>query len=103
MTVYHFHRDIQRKTYLSGVWEALTARSRLVREYATRHDRRDLIHGWSDLDPHVMDIVVDGQPLAKIESHHGTEDVHVYGDHPDAQTFIQEAITQGYKPNETKS
>ena len=103
MSISHFHRDVKEKSYLSGVWTAIRNRSALARGFAGYFHNDTLHYGWCDFDPHTIDIAVDGKPIARIESHHNREDIHVYNDHPKADKFIVEALRRGYEPVEKKS
>src|SRR3989344_5514280 len=102
MPLSHLHKDIQPKgflPYMLGVIDSLLDRYHLSRNFARSNP--GTIYGWVDFDPHVADIAIDGRPVARIESHHGTEDVFVYPDHPAADKFVQEALRQGYRPVDT--
>ena len=97
MPVSHLHRDIEGKSYFSGVLTAVADRYRLTRDFLGQFGVQAST-GWVDMDPHYVDVAVDGNPVARIESHHNREDVDVYTDHPKAAIFEEEAKRRGYRP-----
>ncbi len=93
------HKAVAKRNYLSGVRAVLNDRHELAEEFARSHP--GTVYGWSDMDPHIMDIAYDGHLVARIEVHHNSEQIYLY-DHPLKPDFHRLAESHGFLPSDKR-
>ena len=119
MPVVHLHKDVTPREYCPslfdalkdwprmsaaaeygcGVLQAMKERRQLIRDFVTHHcNGLRYGYGWREfLNPQLEDVGVEGQPVVTIETHHRSEDLTVYEDHPKAKALVETAREHGYE------